>query len=88
MIDQYWSEVSLIKDAATETPIFSNLSNLARFVPPIPRSNSFCEGIFQYHFRRFSPTQDTTWSRMSLEGILILVYVKVKLVSETIFLAC
>ena len=45
-IDQYWIEVLLMKDAATETPRFSNLSNLARFLLLIPQSNSFWEGVF------------------------------------------
>ena len=45
-IDQYWLEVSLMKDAATETPRFPNLSKLARFLLLIPHSNSFCEGVF------------------------------------------
>ena len=45
-IDQYWLEVSLMKDAATETPRFPNLSNLARFLLIIPYSNSFCECVF------------------------------------------
>ena len=38
--------MSLIKDAATETSRFSNLSNLARFLLLISHSNSFCEGVF------------------------------------------
>ena len=41
-IDQYWLEVSLMKDAATETPCFPNLSKFLL----IPHSNSFCEGAF------------------------------------------
>ena len=45
-IDQYWLEVLLMNDAATETPLFSNLSNLARFLLLIPHSNTFCEGVF------------------------------------------
>ena len=45
-IDQYWLEVSLMKDAATETPCFPNLSNLARFLLLIAHSNSFFEGVF------------------------------------------
>ena len=45
-IDQYWLEVLLMKDAATETSRFPNLSNLARFLLLIPHSNSFCEGVF------------------------------------------
>ena len=45
-IDQYWLEVSLMKDASTETPRFPNQSNLARFLILIPHSNSFCEGVF------------------------------------------
>ena len=40
-IDQYWLEVSLMKDPATETPRFLNQSNLARFLILIPHSNSF-----------------------------------------------
>ena len=35
-----------MKDAATETPRFPNLSKLARFLLLIPHSNSFCEGVF------------------------------------------
>ena len=33
-------------DAATETPHFPNLSNLARFLLLTSNSNSFCEGVF------------------------------------------
>ena len=44
-IDQYCLEVSLMKDAITETPRFPNLSNLAKFLL-IPYSNSFCESVF------------------------------------------
>ena len=54
-IDQYWLDVSLMKDSATEASRFSNLPNLARFLLPIPHSNSFCEGVFST-LRRFSPT--------------------------------
>ena len=35
-----------MNDAATETPRFSNLSNLARFLLLIPHSNTFCEDVF------------------------------------------
>ena len=45
-IDQYWLEVLLMKDAASETSCFPNLSNLARFLILIPHSKSFCEGVF------------------------------------------
>ena len=86
-IDQNLLKVSLMKDAATETPHFPNLSNLARFLLFIPHSNPSVK-VFSAPLRRFLPTQDTTWARMSLEGMLILVYMKMKLVSETILLAC
>ena len=45
-IDECWFEVSLMKDATTETPRFPNLSNLERLLLIISHSNSFCEGVF------------------------------------------
>ena len=45
-IDQYWFEITLMKEVATQIPRFPNLSNLARFLLLIPHSNSFCECVF------------------------------------------
>ena len=86
-IDQHWLEVSLMKDAGTETPRIPNLSNLARFLLIIPQSNSFCEGAFSTVKKILTDSKLKTWARISLEGMLILVYMKMKLVSETILLA-
>ena len=86
-IDQHWLEVSLMKDACTETPRIPNLSNLARFLLIIPQRNSFCEGVFSTVKKILTDSKLKTWARISLEGMLILVYMKMKLVSETILLA-
>ena len=45
-IDQYWFEITLMKEVATQIPPFPNLSNLARFLLLIPHINSFCECVF------------------------------------------
>ena len=45
-IDQFWLEISKMKDSVTGIQRFPNLSNLARFLLLIPHSNSFCEGVF------------------------------------------
>ena len=45
-VDQYWFEMSLMKEVVTEIPRFPNLFNLARFLLLIPHRNSFCEGVF------------------------------------------
>ena len=76
-----------MKDAATETPCFShpNLSDFASFLLLFHIAIHF-EKVLSAPLRRFLPTQDTTWARVSLEDMLILIYIKLKMVSETIFL--
>ena len=45
-IDQFWLDISKIKDSVTGIQSFPNLSNLARFLLLISHSNSFFEGVF------------------------------------------
>ena len=39
--------------------------------------------VFSVPLKRFSPTQDAAWARMSLEGMLILVYMNMAMGRKT-----